>query len=107
MFSTNFLSEFLGVKTTNVSVWRAIIYSGLRLQWPEESNQALKEENQILKTQKILTKEKEDLETRLAKAEFEASFLLAEKTKVEEKLQEIENRADKVNQEVLTVTHKL
>ena len=45
--------------------------------------------------------------TRLAKAESEASFHLAEKTKVEEKMKEIEDHADKSDHEVLITTNKL
>ena len=52
----------------------------------------MKEENDLLKAQSLSAKEKEDVETWLAKAESEASFNLAKKTKAEEKMKEIKDK---------------
>ena len=66
----------------------------------KSQNDALKEKIQLLKAQSFSVKEKENLETHLAKAESEASFYLAEKTKAED-------RADKADQEILTSISKI
>lgn len=52
----------------------------------------MKEENDLLKAQSLLAKEKEDVETWLAKAEFEASFNLAKKTKAKKKMKEVKDK---------------
>ena len=59
----------------------------------------MKEEKNLFKTQSISAKDKEDLESRLAKAEFEASFYLTEKFKAEEKLKETKDRTNKADHE--------
>ena len=67
----------------------------------------MKEENDLRKAQSLSAKQKEDLETWLTKAESEASFNLAEKTKVEDKVKETKDKLKEANDRANHAEHNI